>query len=92
MKEVFPGDSVHSLLSILDVITVAPLNPTMWLLPALRQLPALERWACSLLIPDALIPLMIPDALHKLCPLPCSALCSCLTNLLTPALVLCSYM
>lgn len=30
MKEVFPGDSVHSLLSILDVITV----PTPWLSPA----------------------------------------------------------
>lgn len=27
MKEVFPGDSVHSLLSILDVITV----PVPWL-------------------------------------------------------------
>uniref|UniRef100_A0A8C3J8X0 Patatin like phospholipase domain containing 6 n=1 Tax=Calidris pygmaea TaxID=425635 RepID=A0A8C3J8X0_9CHAR len=30
MKEVFPGDSVHSLLSILDVITV----PTAWLSPS----------------------------------------------------------
>ncbi|XP_017597811.1 PREDICTED: neuropathy target esterase-like, partial [Corvus brachyrhynchos] len=28
MKEVFPGDSVHSLLSILDVITVLPVSPS----------------------------------------------------------------
>ena len=42
MKEVFPGDSVHSLLSVLDVITVrAPwLSPTppprdrQWLSPS----------------------------------------------------------
>lgn len=30
MKEVFPGDSVHSLLSILDVITVPPMSPRPW--------------------------------------------------------------